>query len=403
MVDSKYMTPKEWGMKMSKSATEEYVRVSRSRYRAMKNRRAKGRILDEFCQTSGYERKHAIKLLNGKAGRRQVRAGRKAMYSDDVKVVLKELWSMSDQMCSKLLKPVMSLYMESYEKNVETVADEVRSKVLRISPATMDRLLRSEKIGTSKWRRRLGRSSTKLKQAVPLRVSGWDVEEPGWLEADGVAHCGGSMAGVFIWSITYKDIDSCWTEARATWNRSGEDVKEQTRRLEEALPFKILGLDVDNGPEFLNWTLYRFCRKRKNPIEFTRSRPYHKNDNAHVEQRNWTHVRQLLGYDRLEDPEMVDLINDLYANEWSLFKNLYCPTMKLISKERIGSRYRKKFDKPKTPCQRLLDSKHVPSLQKQRLSRMLKETDPYTLKQSIEQKLKRIMNHEQKTLQKRAS
>jgi hypothetical protein len=397
------MTPKNGSMKMSKSATEEYVKVTKKRYRAMKSKRAKGRVLDEFCESSGYDRKHAIKLLNGKAGNRQERAGRKAVYSNDVKVVLKELWTMSDQMCSKLLKPVMDLYLESYERNFDIVPDEVREKVLSISPATIDRLLQSERVGTSKWRRRVGRSSTKLKKAVPLRVSGWDVDEPGWLEADGVAHCGGSMAGNFIWSTTYKDIDSCWTEARAVWNRSSEDVKENTRRLEEDLPFRIQGLDVDNGPEFLNWTLYRFCRKRKNPIELTRSRPYHKNDNAHVEQRNWTHVRQLLGYDRLEDPKMVELINDLYVNEWSLFKNLYCPTMKLISKERIGSKYRKKFDKPKTPCQRLLDSEHVQALQKQKLRKMLKETDPYTLKQAIEKKLRKIMNYEQKAIQRRAS
>ena len=390
-------------MKMSKSATEEYVRVSRSRYRAMKNRRSKGRVLDEFCETSGYERKHAIKLLNGKAGNRKVRAGRKALYGDEVKAVLQEIWQISDQMCSKLLNAVMDMYLESYERNVCKLNAETRRKVLSVSPATIDRLLRSEKIGTSKWRRRLGRSSTKLKQAVPLRVSGWDVAEPGWFEADGVAHCGGSMAGDFIWSVTYKDIDSCWTEARATWNRSGDAVRDQTKSLENDLPFRMLGLDVDNGPEFLNWTLYRFCRNRKVPIEFTRSRPYHKNDNAHIEQRNWTHVRQLLGYDRLEDPKMVDLINDLYANEWSLFKNLCCPTMKVISKERIGSRYRKKFDKPRTPCQRLLDSEHVPALQKQRLRKMLKNTDPYVLKQSIEEKLKRIMNYDQKIRQERAS
>lgn len=209
------------------------------------------------------------------------------------------------------------------------------------------------------------------------------------------------MAGDFIWSTTYKDIDSCWTEARAVWNRSSESVKENTKKLEKELPFRIKGLDVDNGPEFLNWCLYRYCKKQK--IKFTRSRPYQKNDNAHVEQRNWTHVRQLLGYGRLEDPEMVDLINDLYVNEWSLFKNLYCPSMKLISKERIGSKYKKKFDKPKTPCQRLLESEHVTVLQKRHLKKMLKESDPYLLKQGIDRKLKGIFNYEQKIIQRRAS
>lgn len=403
MVDSKYMTPKEWGMKMSKSATDEYVGRTRQRYRAMKSKAAKSLVLDEFCETSGYERKHAIKLLNGKVGNRKNRVGRKAKYDDEMKAVLVEIWKMSDQMCSKLLEPVKVLFLDSYEKNISVVPDDVRRKVLEISPASIDRLLKSERVETAKWRRRVGRSSTRLKQAVPVRISPWNVDGPGWLEADGVAHCGGSMAGDFIWSTTYKDIFSCWTEARAVWNRSGDDVRDNTRKLEEDLPFTIRGLDVDNGPEFLNWTLYHFCRKRKHPLEFTRSRPYHKNDNAHVEQRNWTHVRQLLGYDRLENPELVDLINDLYVNEWSLFKNIYCPTMKLISKERIGSRYRKQFDKPKTPCQRLLDCEHVSSLKKQWLRKMLKSTDPYLLKQAIEKKLQKIMNYEQKTLHQRAS
>ncbi len=388
---------------MSKSATEEYVGRTRQRYAAMKSKRAKSMVLNEFCDTTGYERKHAIKLLNRKAGNRVNRPGRKAKYGEDVKGVVVEIWKMSDQLCSKLLKPVMGLFLESYERNLSPVPEDVRRKVLEISPASMDRLLKSERVNTAKWRRRVGKSSTRLKKAVPIRMGQWNVDGPGWLEADGVAHCGGSMAGNFIWSTTYKDIYSCWTESRAVWNRNGMDVRENTRKLEEELPFTVLGLDVDNGPEFMNWTIYHFCRKRKNPLSFTRSRPYHKNDNAHVEQRNWTHVRQLLGYGRLEDHEMVELINDLYVNEWSLFKNLYCPSMKLISKERIGSKYRKRFDKPKTPCQRLLESEKLSPLQKQGLEKMLAETDPYMLRQGIERKLKKIFNHEQKTIERRAS
>ena len=267
----------------------------------------------------------------------------------------------------------------------------------------MDRLLRSERVGTSKWRRRVSNRNTRIKQLVPVRTGPWEVNEPGWMEADAVAHCGGSMAGDYIWSLTYKDIFSCWTEARATWNRSGDAVKEYTAKLVETLPFKMLGLDVDNGPEFLNWSLYGYCKKAKDEILMTRSRAYQKNDNAHVEQRNWTHVRQLLGYDRLENPSHVDLINDLYENEWSLFRNLFCPTMKLISKERNGSRYIKHFGEPKTPCQRLLESADVPAHQKQRLRRLLQTADPYLLQQSIQRKLERILGHAEIKLQKQAS
>ena len=395
------MTPKEWGMKMSKQTIKEYILRISERYSCMTKKGAKTHLLDEFCETTGYDRKHAIKLLNKKAGIRTNKAGRKEKYDAPVKEVLLEIWKMSDQLCSKLLVAVIEIYLESYKNNIAPVSDVVSCKILEISPATIDRLLKPNRINTDKWRRRIGKSSTKLKKSVPIRVGPWSVTCPGWLEADGVAHCGGSMAGDFIWSVSYTDIDSCWTEARATWNRSSDAVRAVTDKLKVELPFKILGLDVDNGPEFLNWSLYKYCQKED--IEFTRSRPYQKNDNAHIEQRNWTHVRQLLGNDRFEDPEMVDIINDLYANEWSLFKNLYCPTMKLISKERIGSKYKKKFEKPKTPCQRLLESEHVSDARKQRLRNYLKDNDPYKLKNNIEVKLKKIFNYEQKTIQRRAS
>jgi hypothetical protein len=397
------MTPNNKGMKMSKSATNEYIKKTKERYSAMLTRAAKSSVLDGFCQTTEYDRKHAIKLLNGKTGNRVNKAGRKAKYGDDVKTVLKSIWLTSDQLCSKLLKPVIKLYLNSYEKNIAVVPKDVRKKLLTVSPATIDRLLQSDRVETAKWRRRLNKSSRQLKNSVPVRVGPWDVSGPGWLEADGVAHCDGSMAGNFIWTVTYVDIFSGWTEARATWNRSSTAVKKNTQQLMISLPFDVLGLDVDNGPEFLNWSIYRLCEESTPKITFTRSRPYHKNDNAHVEQRNWTHVRQLLGYERLEDPEMVELINDLYSNEWSLFKNLYCPIMKLVSKDRVGSKYVKKFDKPKTPCQRLLDLKGFPRAQKTKLRKLLKESDPYLLKQSIDKKLDTILNYKQKPIKGRAS
>lgn len=388
---------------MSQRAIKEYVGRTRYRYQAMRTRKAKSCVLDEFCATTEYERKHAIKLLNGRAGHRQRAPGRKRKYDREVKEVLEKIWMMSDQLCSKLLKPVIGIYLKSYERHIGSVTEETRRKLFHISPATIDRLLISERVSTAKWRRRVGRSASRLKKEVPIRTGPWEVKEPGWLEADAVAHCGGSMAGNFIWSITYKDIVSCWTESRAVWNRSADSVKERTADLEKVLPFTILGLDVDNGPEFLNWSLFWFCKKRNPIIELTRSRAYQKNDNAHVEQRNWTHVRQLLGYDRLEDPEMVDLINDLYANEWSLFKNLFCPSMKLINKQRVGSRYIKKFDDPMTPCQRLLKSEQVPEVQKARLRKLLDQNDPYILRQNIERKLEKILNYEQKVIQRRVS
>ncbi len=160
-----------------------------------------------------------------------------------------------------------------------------------------------------------------------------------------------------------------------------------------SLPFKIIGLDVDNGSEFLNSTIYNLCKNANPKIEFTRLRPYHKNDNANFEHRNWTHVRQLLGYDRFEDPNMVRIINDLYRNDWSLLKNRYCPSMQLISKQKLGSKYKKKYNAPKTPCQRLLDSDKVSEEQKAKLRKLLNDSDPYTLKQNINKKMNIIFNY----------
>ena len=309
---------------------------------------------------------------------------------------------MSDQMCSKLLKSVMPMYVSSYEKHHGRLGNEARRKLKAISAASMDRLLRTEKVDTAKWRRRPN-SGQCIKKEVPIRCEAWDVAQPGWLEVDAVAHCGGSLAGHFVWSVTYTDIHTAWTEVRAIWNRGGQQVKERTEQIEAVLPFALRGVDVDNGPEFLNRTMFRYLRKRQEPVEFTRSRPYHKNDNAHVEQKNSTHVRQLLGYDRFEDPAMVEMINDLYVNEWSLFRNLFCPTMKLIDKTRIGSRYRKVFDKPATPAQRILAAPGISKDKRVWIRRLLKDNDPISLRLCIERKLHDIFNHEQQIIPARAS
>jgi hypothetical protein len=388
-------------MKMSKESTNEYTLKMRERYSAMLSKTAKSRVLDDFCLTTSYERKYAIKLLNKQNNQNRKKSGRKIVYTNDVRDVVYKIWMMSDQLCSKLMKPVIDSYLESYEKNIKQLDDEIRNKVLSISPATIDRLLSDDRIETSKWRRRRVNTRNIIQSKVPIRTGPWDVNEPGWLEADGVSHGGNTTAGNFIWSITYKDIHSAWTESRAVWNKGAVNIKKRTLELMDELPFTILGLDVDNGCEFLNSSIYQLCRDAEPRIEFTRSRPYHKNDNAHVEQRNYTHVRSLLGYDRLEDPNMVELINDLYKNEWSLLKNLYCPTMQLISKHKIGSKYKKKYSAPKTPCQRLLESDTVSNEQKQKLRDLLESSDPYILKQRIEEQLDVIFNFQQKKITRR--
>src|SRR6185436_8565881 len=174
-----------------------------------------------------------------------------------------------------------------------------------------------------------------------------------------VAHCGTTTAGQYACTLDCVDIATGWTEQRAVWAKKDQDVVEQMHSIEKALPFDLLGFDSDNGSEFLNHQLFKHFLSRRVPVQFTRSRAYKKNDNAHVEQKNWTHVRQWLGYDRLDKPEVIPLMNELYENEWRLFHNFYCPSVKLLSKERVGSKTIKKHDAPKTPYQRVQEYGHV--------------------------------------------
>jgi len=206
-----------------------------------------------------------------------------------------------------------------------------------------------------------------------------------------VAHCGQTMQGAFVWSLTFTDVWSGWTENRAVWNRSARGVVEAIGDIERSLAFPIEGFDSDNGAEFLNHQLFRYFRDRPAPICFTRSRPYRKNDNAHVEQKQWTHVRQLLGYDRFEDRRLVALINDLYAKEWRALQNFFLPTMQLIAKSREEGRLRRRHGVPQTPCERLLASPQVLDEDKERLRREFSALDPFDLQARLEAKLKKIL------------
>jgi len=220
------------------------------------------------------------------------------------------------------------------------------------------------------------------------------VDRPGFLEADTVAHCGNSLAGDFIWSLTFTDIFSQWTQNRAVWNKGAQGVLEQVKDLEAGLPFELLGFDVDNGSEFLTFHLWRYLLDRPRPVPMSRSRPYRKNDQAHVEQKNWTHVRQLLGYQRLERPELVPLINDLYRT-WGLLHNFFCPNFKLLRKTRKGARTIRSYGTPKTPYQRIIESPHVSQTQKHKLQAQFQQLNPLRLKEQIEQKLEQVLDYAQ--------
>lgn len=266
-------------------------------------------------------------------------------------------------------------------------AEQVQS-LLTLSHATIDRLLKPLRRQYPHKSLAGTRPGMLLKHQIPIKTDHWDVKQPGFMEADTVAHCGQSLSGQFIWSITLTDIYSGWTEVRSTWNKGAEGVLTQINAIERQLPFLLQGFDCDNGSEFLNHHLVRYFSERS--VQFTRSRPYRKNDNAHVEQKNWTHVRHLFGYDRFDDPRLVPMMNALYANEWSLLQNYFCPNLKLKTKIKILSRYKKQYHLPQTPYQRLLQSEDISDERKHVLQETYLSLNLFILKEIIQQKLKDI-------------
>jgi hypothetical protein len=376
---------------MGQEPKRAYLEAIRKRYRAAK-RFIKGKILDEFCSVCGFNRKYAIGLLHTRRKPSKKKPGPRIFYTADVLTPLKAIWLAGDQMCSKKLKAILPLWLPFYEQEQGILELFTRKKLLAISSATIDRMLKPMRASQP----RKGLSGTKpgslLKKQIPISTDHWDVSKPGFLEADTVAHCGDSLAGDFVWSITFTDILTAWTENRAVWNKGSEGVLRQVREVENGLPFSILGFDCDNGSEFLNHHLVRYFTQRSPVVQFSRSRPYHKNDNAHVEQKNWTHVRQLLGYDRFDNPAIIPLLNKLYTHEWSLYQNHFCPTMKLISKQRVGSKYQKRYDAPKTPYQRILDCQYILPETKEKLKAIHASLSPFKLKRDIESGLKLIFS-----------
>lgn len=379
--------------KMSQNTRREVILKMRERY-GRRGREGRSRLLDELCELCGYGRKHAIKLLGGKlpvAGEKGRRGGPRRRYGEPERAVLKEIWLAAEQPCGKRLKAALALWLPHYETERGVLDGALRARVLAPSAATIDRLLAPCRVAMGSRGRCGTRPGTLLRKQIPVRTEHWDVAGPGWIEADTVAHCGESMAGDFVWSLTMTDVHTQWTETRAVWNKGQHGVQTRIAEVEKALPFAILGFDSDNGGEFLNWHLADYFLGRSAPVAFTRSRPYRKNDNARVEQKNWTHVRQLVGYDRLAEPAQAELLNDLYAREWGQFRNFFCPAMKHLRTEVEGSRKKRIYDIPQTPFERLKACGQADPRQIAKLEALQATLNPFALKRSIEKKLRRIL------------
>lgn len=373
---------------MSNESKREYLAAIIGRYHRV-GRKYKKSILNEFCSICGYHRKHAIRLLRRIKAQRRKRCGAVRQYGPEVMTVLKEIWLVSDRLCSKLLKAALPVWLPFYRKKHE-LSKSLYDQLLRISPATMDRLLMPVRRQYGSRGRCGTRPGTLLKHLVPIKTDQADVDKPGFLEADTVAHCGNSLDGSFVWSLTMTDIFSGWTENRAVWNKGYTGVKQAIAEIENGLPFKLLGFQTDNGGEFLNYHLVRYFSERELPVHFTRGRPYHKNDTAHVEQKNWTSVRLLLGYQRIENEKVIPVINELYR-VWAWYHNFYCPSLKLLCKSKVGSRYIKKYAPPQTPYQRLMKSPEVDEMMKTHLTDLYCNLNPFSLKKQIDYKQRLIL------------
>jgi hypothetical protein len=302
---------------------------------------------------------------------------------------LVEVWKISGHICGKRLQPFLPQLVEALERHGEfKVSPQVRSKLLQMSPATIDRPLKRAR-GKLPFR---GRTVTKpgslLKSAIPIRTfADWDENRPGFLEMDLVAHCGETTAGEYLHTLSCVDIETRWYEAVALPNKGQKATFEGIQMVRSRLPFPLEGIDTDSGGEFINHHLYRYCQREK--ITFTRSRPFKKNDQAHVEQKNWTPVRQTIGYARYESQEALALLQDIYT-DLRLFVNFFQPVMKLQSKVRIGSKVQRKYDKAQTPYQRVIASEHVDQKIKDELTQLYLSLNPAQLRASIEASLARL-------------
>jgi len=360
------------------------------------DRKGKTGLLDDYCLNTGQNRKYVIRKIRQMAfGEPKPRKKRAVCYGHEVQEALWRLWKIFDGPCGQRLQPLLETEVERLRDLGELkVSDKTYRKLLSISSATIDRLLRAKKEGWKMQRKYGNRKAGLIAQRIPLRLTDWDTLCVGYVEMDLVFHCGSSTAGEFISSLSTLEISSGWWEAEAVMGRAQSRTFDALRRIRMRSPFDWLGIDSDNDQMFINGQLLRYCQQEQ--LEFTRSRPYRKNDNAYIEQKNYTHVRRPLGYLRYETEEELHLINDLYRNELRLFKNFFQPVMKLVKKERVDGRTRRKYDKAKTPYQRLLESGNLLPLDQKNLETLYASLNPAKLKRQIEKKLGRLFEIYQK-------
>jgi len=365
---------------------EKYLRLLRERYRKA-SRKERSAILDEFVKTTGYHRKHAIALLNGRRKRcqRPIKRPRRAVYGSEEAKALFILSQLFDHINSKRLRKALDTELQGlYESGFLRVNSECYEKLKRVSPATIDRLLAGRR--RRPWKRRgFTKPGTLLKDQIPIRTwADWTEDHPGFCEMDLVDHSGGKIirGADHAWTLCFTDVKTTWTECVAVRNKAQVHVFAAIKQARQRLPFQLLGIDSDNGSEFINDQLHRYCLQEQ--LTFTRGRPGKNNDNAYVEQKNWSVVRRAVGYHRYDTPEQLRLLNSLYAL-LHLYTNFFLPVMKLKEKVQIGSRKRRVYDDPQTPYARTLASPDVSKDDKAELQEAYRFLDLVSLRARIDE------------------
>jgi hypothetical protein len=373
---------------MTKMSKREYLIELKQKYWKA-NRKKKTQLLDDFCDFASYHRKSALRLIHQRLPSKWKHPPvKEKYYNQEVINALLVLWRAADEICGERFQPFISTILaKMIDCDEIAVSDIVKEKLLKISLGQVKRILRKQKRISFVKIKGTTRPGSLLKSQIAIRYGPWENVDPGFCETDTVPHCNDDISGEFIYSLNVTDIATSWSEQAAIWGKGEKATKDEIDNIRKRLPFPLLGLDPDNGSEFINWHLHRYCKK--NNINLTRSRPYHKNDNAHVEQKNWTAIRQLVGYDRLDETKQVKILNDLYANYWRFYVNFFQPTMKLKTKVKNTKtgKTTKKYYEAKTPYQRLLENKNIDKETKKSLKAIYKELNPVKLKVQIKSKL----------------
>jgi len=375
---------------MSQPTRKEILERLRRPYRSA-GPEHKRKLLDQAEELLGYHRKSAVRALRAPEVERVpwVNAGRPVNYEPKVLLPwLRPIWAATDYACGRRLEAMLPEWIPAYEAHERKLPAEAREKLLGASARTLDRLL--EPLRGQGGGRSLTRPGTLLRHQIPIRGSVWEEGKAGWLEVDTVALCGGSVAGEFVWMLDGVDYATTWVEVRAMWGRGQAGTLAALRDLEASLPFALLGLDSDNGGEFLNYHVLNWLQKRARPVFMTRSRPYKKDDNAHVEQKNWTHIRQCFGYERHDNPEVVEPINALVKGAYGQLLNYFHASLKLERKERSQGRLKRIYGPAQTPLARVLASPEVTPETKRRLQQDKARLNPFALKREMDRSLKSI-------------